>query len=428
MSQSSTPFGTLERTLAWRYLRARREHGGASLISVISLIGIFFAVAALIIVMSIMSGFRSTLLDAFTGGQPHIAVDVSQMNTVDADALVTQLSDIDGIESIYPIIEEYVLISANGRRTGAAVRGVTTENLAEMSFLKDGGAFALQNGFGEGKNGGDAIMMGLYLARGAERGLGVSYGDKVNIVTSRQNTSPFGGAPRNKDYVVADIFETGSVELDYLYAFMPIEQAQLLFNMKDKYSQLDVRITDPDKTELVMQRINEATGYGVAMKDWKSQREAYLNALQVERTMVRLLIWIITGIATLNIIVGVVMLVKNKTRDIAILRTMGLGKSAIQRVFMMVGTCLGTAGALLGVLVGVLVVWNIGPIQDLINGLSGANVFDAETYKIYRLPAILSWKEVFMSAGFAIVASILVSIIPAWWASRLDPVEALRFE
>lgn len=421
------PFGKLERTLAWRYLRAKREHGGASLISVISFVGIFFAVAALIITMSVMSGFRATLLDALLGGQPHINVQVNNYSAEEADRIAKTLRGVDGVASVSPFIEEYVLVSANGRKTGAAVRGIPTADLETMAFLEDGGQRARDAGFGEGKNGGTVVMMGAYLAAGPE-GLGMRIGETVEIITAQQTTSPFGGTPRKKGYLVGDVFQTGSVDLDNLYIFMPIEQAQLLFNSRGKYELLDVRLTDPDQTELVMQRINDATGYSLAMGDWKSARASYLNALQVERTMVRLLVMVIMAIATLNIIVGVVMLVKNKTRDIAILRTMGLGQGGVLRVFLMVGTVLGTLGALFGIVVGVLVVTNIGAVEAFINLFIEGEVFDPQTYGIDGLPAILDWAEVIRTGLYALFMSMAVSLIPAWWASRQDPVNALRFE
>ena len=424
---TASPFGRLERTLAWRYLRAKREHGGASLISIISFVGIFFAVAALIITMSIMSGFRATLLDALLGGQPHVFAVVNSFSEEEAEAFAEKIEGLDGVSSAAPYIEEYVLVTANGRKTGAAVRALRTEDLAMMPFLEDGGKAALEAGFGEGRNGGNVIMMGAFLAAGRE-GLSVRAGDEVKIITSQTNSGPMGSTPRSKTYVVGDVFKTGSVDLDRLYIFMPMEQAQILFQSKDHYMMLDIRLDDPDKTREAMEAIGQATGNAFYMFDWKSQRAGYLNALQVERTMVRLLVMVIMAIATLNIIVGVVMLVKNKTRDIAILRTIGLSRGGVLRVFLMVGTILGALGALLGMSIGVLFVVNIGAIESFINLFVEGEVFDAETYGLEGLPAILDWGEVIQTGVYALGMSMLVSILPAWWASRQDPVSALRFE
>ena len=427
MSQAAAPFGRLERTLAWRYLRAKREHGGASLISIISFIGIFFAVAALIITMSIMSGFRATLLDALLGGQPHVYASVDQYSEEEAEAIADKIRAVPGVKTVAPYLEETVLVAAGNRKTGAIVRALRSEDLATMSFLEDGGAAARAAGFGEGRNGGNVIMIGSFLAAGRD-GLGVIPGDKVEIITTQTNASVVGATPRSRAYVVGDVFSTGSVELDMAYIFMPMEQAQILFQSKGHYRMLDIRLKDPDKTDAAMKAISEATGNAVYLSDWKQQREAYLNALKVERTMVRLLVMVIMAIATLNIIVGVVMLVKNKTRDIAILRTIGLGQGGVLRVFLMVGTVLGMLGALLGMAVGVLFVMNIGAVEAFINFFIDGKVFDPETYGLAHLPAILDWADVFSTGLYALLMSAGVSIIPAWWASRQDPVSALRFE
>lgn len=421
---SAAPFGKLERTLAWRYLRARREHGGASLIAVISFIGIFFAVAALIITMSIMSGFRATLLDALLGGEPHIAAAVDGMPQEEAQRLADLISGVPDVVSVSPYIEQFVLLSANGVRTGGVVRAIPPADLKTMPILKDGGGAALAAGFGQGRNGGNIIMIGQYLAAN----LGLKPGDSVEIVTSQMRAGPVGQTPISKAYIVGDIFRTGSAQLDNVYLFMPMEQAQILFQSKGRYQNLDIRVKNPDATEIGMQRIAEATGYSLLMRDWKTKNQTYLGALRTERVMVRMLVTIIMMIATLNIIVGVVMLVKNKTRDVAILRTIGLSRGGVMRVFLMVGTVLGSMGALLGMAIGVLFIMNIGPIESLINFVIDGEVFPAEQYGLDHLPAVLDWREVFSTGAYALIMSMVVSLIPAIWASSQDPVKALRFE
>lgn len=421
---SAAPFGRLERTLAWRYLRARREHGGASLIAVISFVGIFFAVAALIITMSIMSGFRATLLDALLGGEPHISASVDAYPQDEAEQFAARIREVAGVVSVSPYIEQFVLLSANGARTGGVVRAVPPSDLENMPILRDGGAAARAAGFGEGRNGGNVIMIGQYLAAN----LGLLPGDSVEIVTSQMRSGPVGQTPISKAYIVGDIFRTGSAQLDNVYLFMPMEQAQLLFQSRGRYQRLDIRINDPDTTEAAMRRISEATGYSLLMQDWQMKNRTYLGALRTERVMVRLLVTIIMMIATLNIIVGVVMLVKNKTRDVAILRTIGLSRGGVMRVFLMVGTVLGSLGAALGMAVGILFILNIGPIEALINMAIDGEVFPAEQYGLDHLPAVLDWAEVISTGAYALLMSMFVSLIPATWASSQDPVKALRFE
>jgi lipoprotein-releasing system permease protein len=423
-AKAAAPFGRLERTLAWRYLRARREHGGASLIAVISFVGIFFAVAALIITMSIMSGFRATLLDALLGGEPHIAAAVDGYPQEEAEAFAETIRTVPDVISVSPYIEQFVLLSANGVRTGGVVRAIPPGDLKTMPIFKDGGASAIANGFGEGRNGGNIVMIGQYLA--ANLGLGV--GDKVEIVTTQMRSGPVGQTPISKSYVVGDIFRTGSAQLDNVYVFMPMQQAQILFQSKGRYQYLDIRVKNPDLTEAAMQKVTDATGYSLMLRDWKTKNRTYLGALRTERVMVRLLVTIIMMIATLNIIVGVVMLVKNKTRDIAILRTIGLSRSGVLRVFLMVGTALGSLGALLGMVVGILFILNIGPIEALINMAIDGEVFPAEQYGLDHLPAILDWSDVLSTGAYALFMSMFVSMIPAIWASSQDPVKALRFE
>lgn len=421
---SASPFGKLERTLAWRYLRARREHGGASLIAIISFIGIFFAVAALIITMSIMSGFRATLLDALLGGEPHIAAAVDGYPEEDADRLAEIIRDVPDVISVSPYIEQFVLLSANGARTGGIVRAIPPSDLRTMPIFRDGGEAAIAAGFGEGRNGGNVITIGQYLAAS----LGLQPGDTVEVVTSQMRSGPIGQSPISKAYIVGDIFRTGSAQLDNVYVFMPMEQAQLLFQSRGRYQNLDIRVKDPDRTEIAMQRISDATGYSLLLRDWKTKNRTYLGALRTERVMVRLLVTIIMMIATLNIIVGVVMLVKNKTRDVAILRTIGLSRGGVLRVFLMVGTVLGSLGAALGMALGILFILNIGPIEALINMAIDGEVFPAEQYGLDHLPAILDWGEVFSTGAYALLMSMFVSLIPSIWASSQDPVKALRFE
>ena len=296
-----------------------------------------------------------------------------------------------------------------------------------MPFLKDGGAAAIASGFGEGKNGGNTVMMGAFLAAGRE-GLGIRPGDKVEIITSQTNAGPLGSTPRSKAYTVGDIFKTGSVELDRLYIFMPMDQAQLFFNRKGEYQLIDIRLVDPMKTEQAMRQINEMTGFQYVVFDWKQQRASYFNALNVERGMMRIIMLILITITALNIITGVVMLVKNKTRDIAILRTIGTTRGAIMRIFIMIGAILGLTGALIGLGLGVLIVLNIDAVETALSFVMGREIFAADVYGLDGLPAELDWGEALFTTLWAMSMSILVTIWPAWNAARLDPVDALRFE
>ena len=420
----ATPFGQVERTLAWRYLRATRANGGVSVVSIVSFIGILLAVMALIVVMSVMSGFRATLLDAMLGGQGHVFVFTQDEPATSVDDLAFNIEALPEVEQAMPIIEQQVLATTDRRQSGAIVRGVRTDDLDNLPFLDGGAAAAQAFGFGEGRNGGDVIMVGRFL--GAE--LGLYPGDKVTLITPEGIKGPFGVTPRRKTYTVGNFFQTGSVELDQLYILMPIEQAQLFFGRKDVYDKIDLRLPDPMVTERAEAAVQEALNYRFPTQSWKVQREAYFSALNTERSMMMIIMLILIMITSLNIITGVVMLVKNKTSDIAILRTVGTSRGSVMRVFLMIGALLGLTGALIGAALGVVIVMNINVVIDTVGALIGRELFPPTVYGLDGLPAVLDWTEVTLVTLWAMGMSMLVTIWPAWAAARLDPVEALRFE
>ncbi len=420
----TVPFGEVERTLAWRYLRATRANGGVSVVSIISFVGIMLAVMALIVIMSVMSGFRATLLDALLGGQGHVFVQVEDQPQGDIDLLAENLTQVDDVEAVMPIVQGQVLADSGTKQSGAIVRGVRMQDLDKLPFLIGGEAGARASGFGEGKNGGDVIFLGRFLASD----LRIYPGGRVTLVAPNGMQGPFGQAPRKKTFTVGGLFQTGSVELDKLYILMPMQQSQLFFGKSGNYDLLDIRVEDPMITEPAVKSVNEATGYQYAVYDWKVEKEAYFGALNTERGMMMIIMLILIVITSLNIITGVVMLVKNKTRDIAILRTIGTGRGSVMRVFIMIGAMLGLTGALIGAALGVMIVININVVEDAISFILGRPLFPPTVYGLDGLPAELDWGEVTFVTIWAMGMSMLVTIWPAWSAARLDPVEALRFE
>lgn len=431
---AAAPFGEVERTLAWRYLRARRSQGGVSLIAIISFVGIMLAVAALIIVMSVMSGFRATLLNALLGGKGHVFVMVDGVPSTEIDDLIIQIEGVEGVISAAPIIERQVLASTERSKTGAIVRGMRIEDMEKLPYLDDPITKAAADGFGEGRFGGDLIYSGLFLTealfgrRDAETLKLFPYaGQEFRVVTAEQNQTIGGNSPRSKVYTIADTLQTGAYELDALFVFMPIEQAQILFNQRGEYDPIDVRIDDPLNPNETVSAIAELTGNRFAIDTLRRQRAQYFGALNTERAMMRLIMLLLITITALNIITGVVMLVKNKTRDIAILRTIGASQGSVMRVFIMVGATLGLAGATIGLIIGVAFVSNVDAIQDALR-VVGVDLFPESVYGLKNLPTVLDWGEVGFTAAWAMGMSILVTLWPAWSAARLDPVDALRFE
>ena len=432
MSQT-TPFGQVERTLAWRYLRTTRANGGVSVVSIVSFIGILLAVMALIVIMSVMSGFRATLLNAMLGGQGHVFVFVDDVPGAEVESLAERIEALPETEQAMPIVEQQVLASAEvrqdgrvvrSRQSGAIVRGIRMQDIDELPFLTGGEEAARAFGFGVGKNGGDSIMMGRFLAYN----LRVGPGDQVTLVAPQGVQGPFGTTPRKKTYTISRLFQTGSVELDELYILMPAEQAQLFFSKVGRYDKIDVRVPDALDTEPAEQAIRNLSGFQLPTQSWKVQREAYFSALNTERSMMMIIMLILIMITSLNIITGVVMLVKNKTRDIAILRTIGTSRGSILRVFLMIGALLGLTGALIGAALGVMIVINIDVVIDAISFVLQRDLFPPTVYGLATLPAELNWGEVILVTLWAMGMSMLVTIWPAFGAARLDPVEALRFE
>ncbi len=420
----AAPFGQVERTLAWRYLRATRANGGVSVVSIVSFIGILLAVMALIVIMSVMSGFRATLLDAMLGGQGHVFVYTQDEPERSVNELALQIENLAEVDQAMPIIEQQVLATTDRRQSGAIVRGVRVEDLDNLPFLQGGAEAARAFGFGEGNNGGDVVMVGRFLAAD----LGLYPGDKITLIAPNGIQGPFGVTPRRKTYTVGQFFQTGSVELDQLYILMPVEQAQLFFGRKGFYDKLDLRLPDAMTTDPAEAAVQRVLDYRLPTQSWKVQREQYFNALNTERSMMMIIMLILIVITSLNIITGVVMLVKNKTSDIAILRTVGTSRGSIMRVFIMIGALLGLTGALLGAVFGVVMVMNINYVIDGIGFVIGRELFPPTVYGLDGLPAILNWAEVIFVTLWAMGMSMLVTIWPAWSAARLDPVDALRFE
>lgn len=426
------PFSPYEFQIAGRYLRTKRKNGGVALIAMISFAGIALAVTGLIAVMSIMNGFRNELFSQLLGFQPHVYVDTRVIDPGEIDRMVAEIEAMPGVESADPVVQGQVMASTEQYETFLQVLAISAEDLAGLAVVRSSGDPRSRTGithgsieeFGAGRNGGDVIILGT----GVARRLNVNVGDYVTFLTARGAATTFGVAPRRKAYYVGALLAAGVSTIDDSIAFMPIEQGQLFFGRDDRVDMIHVRLDEPDLAASYVAPLQRIAGPDASVFDYTQLDPAFYNALQFERSAMRLVMTIVIAIAALNIISGLVMLVKNKSRDIAILRTMGATQAAVLRIFLIVGASIGMLGTLAGILLGILFVVNIGPIQDAINWVTGSQVWDPSVYYLYRIPAELDWGEVAFVSIFGLAVSLLVTLPPAWRAARLDPVEALRYE
>jgi lipoprotein-releasing system permease protein len=420
----SGPFGLWERTLAARYLYARKEQGGVALISIISFVGIFLAVSVLIIVMSVMNGFRGELLDRILGVNGHVFVDVRNMPTAQAQSIVAKAKAIPGVTEVRPIVDGQVMAvgMAGEVARGAMVVGLAPADLASLKLVSENVVGGTLSTWGKGEYGGDEIAMGSRLAQD----LGLLPGDSVELISPTGAATPFGTSPRRKEYIIGTIFTVGMSEYDQTLIYMPIEQAQLFFNKETSWDQIELRLAQPDKADAIVPQVQAISDQRL-VTDWRQQSESLVSALAIERNVMRLILMLLVAIASMNIISGLVMLVKNKGRDIAILRTMGATQGSIARIFMMAGASIGIMATIAGVLGGTLFCFGIEGIQKAVEFVFGP-VFSADVYFLSNIPAKVEWPEVIVIGVFSAVASIIATLPPSLRAAKLDPVEALRNE
>lgn len=421
---ATRPFSFYEWMIARRYLAATRKGTGVSLISIIAFVGIMLAVGVLIVVMSVMQGFRTKLLDQLLGVNAHVFVQSTEPIR-DYLPLAERLKKVPGVVEATPLIQQPVYLSAQGGETGVFMRGVRREDLLKLRYVTGpehvlSGSF---DEFGSGRNGGDEIA----LASGIAYALGVGVGDPVQLITGRGADTPFGPTIGRKTYRVGAIFEVGNSEIDQIIGFMPLEQAQIFFRYGDAAQQIEVKVAEPAHVDRYLGAIRAAAGK-LDIKDWRQQNASYFGALQTERAVMRIILLLIVAVAALNIITGLIMLVKDKTRDIAVLRTMGATQGSIMRIFFLSGSLIGVLGTASGVVLGALFVWNINAIADLLSLLLGRPVFPSDVYYFKGVPAQMQPSEVALIVAWSLVMSFVAAILPARRAARLDPVEALRYE
>jgi len=414
------PFAPFEWMLSLRYLRSRRREGFISVIAGFSFLGIMLGVATLIIVMAVMNGFRQELLDKILGLNGHLLVQPLEKPLTDWEELADRLSKVPGVRLAAPIVEGQALASSPFNSAGVLVRGIRSADLMKLTSIANN----IKQGTFEGFDTGQGLGIGRRLADQ----LSVRAGDNITLVAPRGAVTPMGTTPRIKTYKVAAVFEIGMSEYDSAIVFMPMPEAQLYFNRAGDVTAVEVYTNNPDRIDVFRKLVGEAASRPIFMIDWRQRNATFFNALQVERNVMFLILTLIILVAALNIISGLIMLVKDKGGDIATLRTMGATQGAVMRIFLITGASIGVVGTIAGFVLGLIVCLNVESIRQFLSWLTRTELFSPELYFLSRLPAIMDAGETTAVVVMALMLSLLATLYPSWRAARLDPVEALRYE
>jgi lipoprotein-releasing system permease protein len=413
--------------IAWRYLRARRAEGGVSTMTVISFLGIMLAVAALIATLAVRTGFRYEFVGTILGANPHISVyDRVEMDEAgrqdrafeDYAEAAAAVAAVPGVAHAAAVIRGQVMATNEGRNAGVEVIGIEAADLATVPLVA-----APEVAMGDLSRFGEGVAIGM----GVARELGLQVGDRVRLISPDGARTPFGTSPRVSAYEVVYIFQVGRWDIDRVRVYMPFAEAQSYFNRDGVADEIEVFLDDPDRVEAMVLPVIMAAG-DVSIWTWRDSSGAFLQALQMEDNIMFIILSILVLIATMNIVSGLIMLVKNKSRDIGILRTMGLSEGSVLRIFFLCGSAIGVAGTIAGVALGcAFAIW-IDPIFDVVNWLAGGGVWDPSVRLISSLPARLEWGDVLSAVALSLGLSFVVTIFPARRAARMNPVEALRYE
>lgn len=425
---ATPPFAAFEWMIAWRYLRARRAEGGISVMTWISLIGITLAVFALIATLAVRAGFRAEFVDTILGANAHVTVYsapwVSEtgktLRTIqDYDGLAARLRDIAGVTRAAPLIRGQAMATLAGRNAGVQVFGIRSEDLRTLPRIAPSAQTA-----------GDIARFdqGIAIGAGVARELGVTVGDRIRLIAPDGVKTAFGTSPRVNAYEVVYIFTAGRWDIDQTRVYMPFAEAQAYFNREGMADEIEVMVADPDRVDDLTPALLAAGDGRTLLWSWRESAGSFLRALDIEDNVMFVILSILVLIATMNIISGLIMLVKNKGRDIGILRTMGLTEGSVLRIFFICGAFTGLTGTALGVILGCLFAVYIDPVFSLVNYVSGGGVWDPSIRGIYALPAKLQPGDVLSAVALSLGLSFIVTIFPARRAARMNPVEALRYE
>jgi lipoprotein-releasing system permease protein len=417
---ATRPFAPFEWMLSLRYLRSRRREGFISFIAAISFLSLTIGVAALIIVMAVMNGFRKELLDKILGLNGHMLVQPIDSPLNDWEAVAMRVSQVPGVRLAAPVVEGQALASSPYNANGVLVRGIRGADFAKLGSIANNIKAGTLEGFDEGQ--------GIVIGRRLAEQLSLQAGDNLTLVSPRGAVTPMGMTPRIKPYRVAAIFEIGMSEYDAAFVFMPLAEAQAYFNRPGDVTAIEIYVDNPDRVLAFRKPISDAAQRPVYMIDWRQRNASFFGALQVERNVMFMILTLIVLVAALSILSALIMLVKDKTQNIAILRTMGATQGAVMRIFLITGTAIGIVGTLTGFVVGTVFCAYIENLRQFLSWFTNSEIFPKEFYFLSRLPAEMDVGETTAIVILALTLSFLATLYPSWRAARLDPVEALRSE
>lgn len=429
MAGTPAPFAPFEWMIAWRYLRAKRAEGGVSVMTWISLIGITLAVFALIVTLAVRSGFRAEFVDTILGSNAHVTIySAGEVDAVTGridrtlhayEEMAARVREVPGVTRVAPLVRGQLLANVQNRNAGVEVFGITKENLKTIPRIANP-----ETSLGEI----EAFDQGIAIGSGVARELGVTVGDKIKIILPGGVKTAFGSSPRVKAYDVTYVFSAGRYDIDRTRVYLPFAEAQEFFNREGVADELEVMVSEPDDVDAITEALIAAAGERALLWTWRDASKSFLDALDIEDRVMFVILSILVLIAAMNITSGLIMLVKNKGRDIGILRTMGLTEGSVLRVFFICGAFTGLIGTLFGVILGCLFAIYIDPIFALVNGATGGEAWDPAIRGIYYLPAKLELWDVLSAVALSLGLSFVVTIFPARRAARMNPVEALRYE
>ena len=416
-------FGPFERAVAGRYLRARRGERFVSIIAVFSLVGIALGVATLIVVTSVMSGFQTELVTRALGANGHVSIEAYAGQKIENyEALAAKLRETPGIVSVLPLIDGQALLTNDqGGIRGGLVRGVTQADLKALPIIGE----HIIAGSLDALAGDDAIAVGVSLADSFR----LRIGSLVTLISPRGAATAFGSVPRIRAFKVVAIFDAGLSDYNSGVVFLPLPMAQIFFQLPNAITALQLRVADPEHVERVLPAIRAAlAGRTVMLRDWRHANDQIIGVLRVQKDTMFIVLGMIVLVAAFNVISSLIMLVKDKRADIAVLRTLGAGSGAILRIFLMCGAFVGVSGTAIGTLIGIVFCRNIVAIQHLVERISGGEVFDSSVFMLTTLPSTIDWGDVARVVALGLILSLLATLYPSWRAARTDPVEALRSE